>query len=466
MTLKNLDLSIIGNGSIAYFCAYYISKSLPSLQIGLFSESPRFSSASAAAGAMHAVFGEIEGDISTSLYEQKCLKIGLDSRVEWNNFFKENNLENIRTGENTYIYLQKNATEYERKNFIFASSAAKESSCMRLLDNKEISSYFSLASEIPEEVCELKGEFCFSAPLFLKSMEQILMEMPNIQFFNTCKEVRELNKNEYQLSIPNGDTVYSRKVICASGYKSQSILPDIEFQELGQSIGLALEISNVNCPILTENAVRTVSRGGAQCGIHLVPRSNSIYLGAGSYIAKSNFYPTGRTDEVKYLIDQAQKDILGKRNIYESFISPLIVGSRPRSLDSYPLIGSFSNHPSIFLATGTNRIGLTWSPTIAKYALSWLDENFNDKSLDYQLIFDDWRPDRDLIAFGSNEECLEYYVNTRVTNEFEHGLINSASSNDAKKRIRSYGRKLLNHVNKTLNLNEGYSIHPDSWSVI
>ena len=32
--------------------------------------------------------------------------------------------------------------------------------------------------------------------------------------------------------------------------------------------------------------IRTVNRGGAQCGLHTVPRSNdTLYLGAGNYIS-------------------------------------------------------------------------------------------------------------------------------------------------------------------------------------
>ena len=80
MTSREFDLSIIGNGCIAYFCAYYIAKSYPSLNIALFSETPRYYSGSEAAGAMVNVFAEVEDDLSTSLHEQQCLEIGIDSR--------------------------------------------------------------------------------------------------------------------------------------------------------------------------------------------------------------------------------------------------------------------------------------------------------------------------------------------------------------------------------------------------
>ena len=70
MTSKRFDLAIVGNGSIAYFCAYYIAKSCPSLTIALLSKFPRYFTGSAAAGATINVFAENEDDLSTSKFEQ------------------------------------------------------------------------------------------------------------------------------------------------------------------------------------------------------------------------------------------------------------------------------------------------------------------------------------------------------------------------------------------------------------
>ena len=146
-------------------------------------------------------------------------------------------------------------------------------------------------------------------------------------------------------------------------------------------------------------------------------------------------------------------------------MSPTILGSRPRSIDSYPLIGAFEKHPSLFIATGTNRTGITWSPSIAQYALSWIKGSSDKTNCNYDDLFRNWKPDRELIPYGTNEKCLEYYVETRASNEYEHGLITDPKSHEDCSRIQSYGKKLLKNVNKVLNISNGYSIHPDSWSL-
>ena len=459
------DLAIIGNGSIAYFCAYYIAKSLPLLKIALFSEQPRKLSATAAAGAMHAVFGEIEGDLSKSMYEQKCYKIGMNSRSLWNEFLIENNLKSIVFAENTCLYLQKNSSELEKRNYQFALNAAKEASCLKELNASEIKSFFSEAINLPETACKLIGEFAFSAPLFLESIEKILKTFSNIEIFDKCNKVIEINNNQFEILTKNHDSIKARKIICAAGYRSKSILENINFQNVIQGVGLALELTNIRTKQFQRNAVRSVSRGGAQCGVHIVPREDSVYIGAGSYLANSDTIPHPRTDEIRYLLIESQRDFIGKLNMYNSFMPNIYIGSRPRSIDSYPLIGSFEKHPSIFIATATNRLGLTWSPSIAQFALSWMGYSLNNEKFDYESVFHEWRPDRELIPFGTNKECLDYYVETRSTNEFEHGLIENPNSVENQNRIRDYGNNLLSRVNKLLRIKDGYSIHPDSWSV-
>ena len=460
------DLAIIGNGSISYFCAYYIAKSFPRLKIALFSQKPRESSATEAAGAMHAVFGEVEGDITSSIHERKCYELGLNSRSHWNMFITENNLKRIVTAENTCLYLQKRSSNLENRNYKFASEAAKAASCFRELTNFEIESFFSEATNKPERACELIGEFSFSAPLFLESIESILYNLSNITFFSKCEKVVEKSTNRFDVFIPNGDVIKTTKIICAAGYKSKRILDNIDFQDIFQGVGTALELSNINTAQFNKNSVRSVSRGGSQCGIHLVPRSDSVYLGAGSYAANIDTLPLARTETIRYLIDQSKKDFFGKLNIYNSFISKTYIGSRPRSIDSYPLIGPIKKHPSIFIATGTNRLGLTWAPSIAQYALSWMGYKSKNTMFDYESFFYEWRPDREFIPFGTNEECLNYYVETRSTNEFEHDLIKNPLNKESQKRIRDYGQELLTCANKKLNIKNGYSVHPDSWSII
>ena len=139
-----------------------------------------------------------------------------------------------------------------------------------------------------------------------------------------------------------------------------------------------------------------------------------------------------------------------------------ILGSRPRSIDGRPLIGKFKNFPNLLVATGTNRVGLTWAPAIAEYILSMLSL----KEIKNEEIFEDWYPDRSLIMFGNIDSCIDYYVSSRLSNEKEHNLIELSSAEKDEKRIRDYAEKLVKKVNTTLGIEENESIHPDGWGTI
>ena len=136
-------------------------------------------------------------------------------------------------------------------------------------------------------------------------------------------------------------------------------------QKMLQSVGAALKIQMPNCEKFKNLTLRSVNRGGAQCGIHAVPRKNS-YIGAGSYVTAPSIDPTFRTDTIRYLINCAESELFGKSEIYMSSMET-IIGSRPRSIDARPLIGAFKEYPNLLVATGTNRVGLTWAPAIAEH---------------------------------------------------------------------------------------------------
>ena len=67
--------------------------------------------------------------------------------------------------------------------------------------------------------------------------------------------------------------------------------------------------------------------------------------------------------------------------------------------------------------------------------------------------------------FETTDYCIDYYVSSRLSNE-EHGLIDTSSKDLDRIRIQDYAKKLLKIVNRTLDVRNNESIHPDGWATI
>jgi len=180
------------------------------------------------------------------------------------------------------------------------------------------------------------------------------------------------------------------------------------------AVGTAMSLDR--CPIGFDSfkfVVRTPNRGGAQCGVHIVPRSaGRYYLGAGNYLAKNN--PEHRPETIRYLIDTCESEIFGRDTMY-SARAELLLGSRPKSLDGYPVVGPLNNFNGIFVATGTYRIGLSLAPVIAQEFTNWIIGGG-----DVVAKYKNWNPERRPISYGSIEHAKKYYSDSRISNLIEH----------------------------------------------
>ena len=228
-----------------------------------------------------------------------------------------------------------------------------------------------------------------------------------------------------------------------------------------QGVGTAIIIkSNNYLNRFKNNVLRTVNRGGAQCGLHIVPRSNNeFYIGAGNNITLPG--PADhRIETVRYLMNSIEKDLLDQKLAYE-LTGRFLIGCRPKSIDSFPMIGSLSNNDNIFVATGTNRSGLTWAPAIAEQILCWAR---NKPILD---LFDGWKPDRNPISYGSKDEAIDYFINSRSSAAIEHHLIPNKDSKIIEKNdeLLKKSNQLLTIINQKQH-NNNIIFHPDHWNIL
>lgn len=460
-----MQISIVGNGSIGSLAAIELARKYPNSDIVLFGKRDRPWAASTAAGAMANVYAEIE-ESSGYINETnlKYLEMGIYGSHAWRKFLDDTNGLNSITSPDTYVYLKKNSSNFEAANFNAVCHAAKGDGVLKQLSRLDISELFpSHASTSVNEAIKIKGEFTFSTFNLFLHLDS-MMEKLNVRIVDANIEQIDLTHNEIIVnSASNEKYSFDRLILCA-GARTSTLLPQDSIMPVLQGVGVALlldEVKDIEMQKLRKGVFRTVNRGGAQCGMHIVPREDGkFYLGAGNYVSKAED-PKIRFDTIRYLLETLGDDLIGKNLRYE-LTGATKLGLRPRALDGFPIIGPLEIKHDVFVATATNRAGLTWAPFIVRQMENWLDGQPLNK------LVSDWKPNRSPISFGSLEYGINYFTESRISNAIEHGLISQDSKEVEKKRkeFTSVATTLAREVNSRLNLDSNMCVNPDNWSAI
>ncbi len=461
MTSK-FDVIVVGNGVIGSLIAYELSHKNSNLKIAIIGPENRHNSASAAAGAMINVFAEMEFPYSKSSAEtiQKYLRLGMDGAQGWLDFLTSRSLlDSVVTAKDTLVFLKNEASDFEKLNFKEMIRVAVDHKVYEDYSVDRFSTSLPLAGNTVHSVAKLKGEFALDSAKLLMILENLLKE-------NSVTTINEIVKNvNYGLkpSVVTESGEYSAdKVVLAAGANTEKLLPGSSLVPMLQGVGSAFlfRTTKSHMPeVFRKNVIRTVNRGGAQCGFHVVPRLEGFYLGAGNYITVPS-ESSHRLETLRYLFQTLETELIGNSLSYD-LVGSLVKGHRPRSLDGLPMIGSMHEAPNIFVATATNRAGLTWAPSISSEVQEWLLGN------DISTLYKGWEPDRKLTPFGAPEEALLYFVESRIGAALEHNLIPNDYSaiQTRKEELHKLGSDLLSQTRDRLNTKEFVS-HPDHWGPI
>ena len=459
----NYDYVILGNGAIGMLTAIRLKREHPSKRVCLIGSKTRKNSASAAAGAMCNVFAEIEATYSESHSKLMELSLwyGIAGREGWIELIaSDSRLEKLKTASDTLLFLKKDCSEFEMKNFEKARVIAKEYGVAKDVSNELIKKFFQNARDLPSDAFKIEGEFALDTQVMFHAFDRICGDL-GVSILDS--EVSEIDLNSSNI-LTERERIKFDRLIVALGSNSATLLPPGTIQNLVQGVGTAIEIRKKGMSgYFSEQKVviRTVNRGGAQCGFHFVPRNEGFYLGAGNYIMEAERESDHRLETIRYLFNTFEREVCGVDNAY-SLEGRLVKGHRPRSLDGFPIIGHLPKNPNVFIATGTNRAGLTWAPKIVNQILTWSNgELDNSPHQDYVA------PDRKLIDFGKEEEAITYYSESRLGAALEHGRITNTTEalGQERVRLRKYAHDLLANV-RTVTKNPNAVTHPDHWAVI
>jgi len=449
--MKKFKIAIVGNGIIGTLLAYSLRDGKNICIIG---PSKRSGSASAAAGAMLNVFGEVDYDKSTDNYLEQKIKIGVKSLKLWKKFkIKIKNKNNIFCADNTIIFKSKNSTYLEKKCYaaiakyaklykVYSNNHPKLKQLKKNINFKKIKTFL------------IKGEGAVNSKKLFNFLDNEILH--KIKIYNTTATYIKKSKNIFSIKLNNNQNIKAEKIILCAGSFSKNILKGsgLNILDLYYGVGSAFELKDPNKILHNKIPTRTVLRSpnrGSTCGIHIVPRSeNNYYLGAGSYIAHKPNY-NHRSGTLNYLLSCAEKEIFG--NFTKVDCKPLI-GFRPFSFDGKPMIGPISK--DVFVATGTKRDGLTLSPAIVEYIKNWLkNNNFVDKD------FEKWLPNRDPISFGDQSFSTEVYVNNKIAGLLEHNDIKKQDLTRVKKELRRESLKFHKKIIKLKKLKNNFGVHPE-----
>lgn len=462
MSSQKFDVVVVGNGAIGTFIACDLIQDNPKLKIAITGSFLRHNSASMAAGAMINVFAEVEKAYSETVgrNHQKYLNLGINGTLGWTKFLKSKLIfEKILTARDTLVYLKAGASDFEKSNYEEMVKTAQEH---RVYQDFSVNDFIEgLSGEhIPiQNVTKIMGEFSIDSSKLLFHLDSFLNEN-KVSLIN--ESVIELVSGKLISIVTKQETYFADRVIVAAGADSKNLLKDFSVIPMLQGVGSAYHFKPTKSAfpqIFKKNVVRTVNRGGAQCGFHVLPKTDGYYLGAGNYIT----FPgesSHRLETLRYLFQLLEVELIGRELSYE-LVGNLVKGHRPRSMDGLPMIGELKCNSNIFVATGTNRAGLTWAPCISEMVKDWMNGELNEN------LCETWKPDRKLNTFGKNEEALKYFVESRIGAALEHKLIPNEANAIIKRKeeLTTTGEHLLIEVSKRFE-EKDFVLHPDHWAPV
>lgn len=461
--LHRFDLAFVGNGIVAIVAALRVKTRHPDLNVAIIGPKQRPFSASVAAGAMHAAFCEIEDTFKELAQDRTFFSIALEARPLWHELLKAAGIGNAVTAQSTIMFRRKKGTLFEEANFEAACAVTDQHQALETVTDAELERIFCGALK-PGDVIANKfvGEFSLDPDLFFRRA-QTLLERMGVSFIDDRVETVELSAKDVRIVMKSLDPTYATKLVLAAGTESARLLPrEIPLVPLYHAVGTSMVLDSAPAGYADlKMVVRTPNRGGAQCGMHIVPRSDGrFYLGAGNYLSDKE--PAHRMETVRYLIEICNDELYGKQAVYNAK-AEFRLGSRPKSVDGYPLVGALKGYQNVFVATGMYRIGLTIAPVVASELCRWYDEKEPSDT------FKDCLPDRELMSYASMDVATRYYSESRISNLIEHQILDPSDSHgiaEKKRELESVARNLNAEIIKRHGFAHDFVVDPDMYSVL
>lgn len=412
------DVIVIGNGVIGMAIAGRIRRE-SGARVTLVGPRARPNGASAAAGAMLGCLSEVTKDTFASAAGTSRFELSWRAHRMWPRFIEELQADSdgdpLRRDTDTFVLLNSCGGELDSLNFeAIAAAASNRADDWDFVEPSVIPGYNPRPSGRALRAIRVGNEGAVDARRLIGYLEGWLQR--------TGVECVQGHVEEFVVSddavtgvrLRGGDSVVANVVIVAAGAESTRLLHSVT-----ESARLLPVLTGLGAAIVGRRTVgtgipgvvRTPNRGGA-CGLHVVPLASDIdYIGATNRLLAS---PAGNANIVSLhsLAEQAMHQVDEQIAWHE--VLEIRAGSRPVSLDGFPLIG-WTGLPGLYIVSGTYRDGLHAAPALAEIVSAEVLTGERSTSIEA------FSPTRRPIETRSVTEALDEYALHLSSSTFELG---------------------------------------------
>lgn len=410
------DVVIVGNGILGTSLAYLLSKQQPDLKIALVGQSTFPGSASYAAGAMINVFAEADRNTFHDDHNEYRFSLANRARQMWSAF--EDQVYND-TGKS---FLDKRGTcviktKTDQYNFDCIVKALKKFDIKHTFSDESIQKL-----DLNDDYVVIPDEFHLDPRYLLNLLTRRLKITHNVSLYDSL--VLSLNVNKTITIVDRvtnfTNVIQGQKLVLCAGAETDWMMDDlgIQHQSLFYGTGIGMLFDSAIQPSMV---MRTPVRG-ATCGIVLIPGTN-LYIGSNTKVSRNPYSNATNWNVMTHIIKQVTNHIDPQ---YENQIKwkDMVVGHRPVTEDSFPLVGETSIK-DVFVLTGTRRDGLTMMPL-------YVEDMINRLSGKSPLIDERFHPEREPIRWLTADEGVEQMDIALRQYYEEHDMPSTDSNKEAK----------------------------------
>ncbi len=418
MTSKTYDFIIVGNGALGNAIALSLSEKGKGQKIAMIGPRERPGCASLAAGAMLNAFAELEYGSLDHETPRKKFDAAVEAANLWPAHLEKINAKSgispVTIKEGTQLVSNACASDLDDLNFKAIIDYMDEyNEPYSELDPKEIEGIAPEPQARPMRAVLLEREGSVASRHLFNAYDSFFAKTENVDLIDKFVEKINIKGKNKQLITNDGDVYEAPHIILASGVHTQKMIDQVgltaKIPRLFYGIGTSIILkSNTEIP---SKVFRTPNRGLA-CGIYVVPyEDNYCYVGATNFVCP---WPIAepRITSVHSLLESAMEQV--NTSFYKGHIHKIIVGYRPTTLDTFPLIGETSCE-GLWITTGTKRDGFHMSPKIGAEIASAIFE----RTTPLNNIF---KPERNLIVTMNKEEAIEKSVLHLLSSGYQHEL--------------------------------------------
>jgi glycine/D-amino acid oxidase-like deaminating enzyme len=425
MNQKTFDFIVVGNGAIGSASAIRLAKEFPDANIAVIGPQRRPGSASVAAGFMFNVFGELEKGLLEKPLSKEKFKLSMRSKDLWARWLETlSTLSNkdLKANMGTIIFSNSAASDIDDENFDYIVNALEEyKEPYELISAKDVKGFKPAQQSRAMRLVRIPNEGSIESAKLFNIFDSCFKNLNNLSVISECVKSISVTANDKICHLASGETVSSKKLILAAGAFTQYLIdstPDLnkKIPPIFYGTGAALHCSiNTDIPgfefDLPDHVIRSTNRGNA-CGIHVVPYDNNhCYVGASNMVTRY-FEPNARMAALHGLLDSALNEI--NINFYKAN-SQVIVGHRPTSADTYPIIGPVESVDGLYILSGTKREGVHLSPLLSQALVDHIATG--QWNLPKEFL-----PERKLISELKKEDAIETTIAHHLSGAYQHGL--------------------------------------------